>query len=315
MGLIMRAHGISCDNLRSIEIVTADGMVRTANQSEHPELLWAARGGGRGLGVVTSFEFDLHPLGPEVASAGYIYPYEEATQVLRAFCDAAPGFPDTVTPELMFFTIPPIPDFPEELHGARVVIASGVFAGPAEEGMSVLAPLGELGTPIGDMNGIVPYVELQSAFDGIFPDGGRYYMKSHMMDEVTDGAIDVLLAEDAKAREDVDMLVVLRTLGGAIGRVTSDESAYAHRSAVFNLSFDTAWTDPARDTEGIGWARETWDAMLPFANGGVYVNFSGLGDEAAGLRKAVLGSSEQRLNDIRASYDSDGLFDAAAYRP
>ena len=315
LGVIMRAHGLSCDNLQSIEVVTADGMVRTASRTEHPELLWAARGGGRGLGVVTSFEFDLHPLGPEIASVGFLYSYEDAADVLRAFGDAATGFPDTVTPELIMVDIPPVPDFPEELHGARVVIAAGVYAGPANEGMPALAPLGKLGTPVGDMNGIVSYAGLQSSFDAFFPDQGRYYMKSHMMDEVTDDAINSMLTIDAEAHEDVQMAIALRTMGGAIGRVGPDESAFAHRSANFNLSMDTGWTDPARDDEGIAWARTIWDATLPFSNGGVYVNFSGLDEEAAGLRDAVLGSSEQRLNDIRASYDPDGLFEAAAYRP
>lgn len=314
LGVLMRAYGLSCDGLRSVEIVTADGEVRTASRDEHPELLWAARGGGRGLGVVTSFTYDLHPLGPEVASAMYLYPYEDAHRVIRAFADAAPGFPETVTPELAVLTIPPAPDFPEELHGARVLIVAGTYAGPASEGAAHLAPLGDLGTPLGDMSGPTPYVDVQSSVDDLLPDGERYYMKSHFMDEVPDEAIRLLLDHD-RARENPDALIVLRTMGGAIASVGSDESAFAHRSAQFNLSIDTQWTDPAHDTEGVGWARASWDALRPFSTGGVYVNFSGLDEEADELRGAVQGLNEGRLAEIRRTYDPEGLFEAAAGRP
>jgi FAD/FMN-containing dehydrogenase len=314
LGVAMRELGLSCDALRSIEIVTADGMVRTASANEHPDLFWAARGGGRGLGVVTSFEFALRPLGPEVETLTAIYAYVDAANVLRAFCDAAPSFPDTVTPEAMFITLPPVPDFPEELHGQRVFIVSGVYAGPVEDGGAALAPLKDLGTPLGDMAGPVPYVELQSAFDGLLPEGERYYMKSHFMDELTDDAISALIDVDGETHEGVEMLTVVRTMGGAISRVRPDDSAFAHRSATFNLSLDTHWTDPAVDQDGVSWARRAWDATQPFSTGGVYVNFSGLDDDTAGLRSAILGSSERRLNEVRGNYDPDGLFESAAYR-
>lgn len=263
---------------------------------------------------MTSLEFDLHPLGPEVASYGYLYPYEEAATVLRAFTDAAPGFPESVTPELLLMTVPPMPELPEELHGQRVVLASGIHAGPPDEAGELLAPLGELGTPLGDMNAIAQYAELQSSFDAIVPDGARYYMKSHFMDTISNEAIEALLTSDAESHEGVDMFVVLRTMGGSISRVSSDESAFAHRSANFNLSIDTKWTEPAHDADGIAWARSMWDVTQPFSTGGVYVNFGGLSDEAADVRPAVLGASEQRQGEIRRAYDPDGLFEGAAHR-
>ena len=314
LGLLGRAFGLACDGLRSIEIVTADGMVRTASREEHPELFWAARGAGRGLGVVTSFEFDLKPLGPEVFNATTIHAYDDAADLLRGFCDLAPTMPESVTPELFFIDVPPVPDFPEELHGQRVIVVSGVYAGPVDEAVAVLEPLIKLGTPMADVSGPVPYAELQSSFDGMFPDEGRYYMKSHFMDEITDDAISALLQLDGQ-RDDVKALIVLRTMGGAIARVGADESAFAHRSAVFNLSVDTKWTDPAHDEEGIAWARSSWDALRPFATGGVYINFSGTSDEAAELRGSVLGASEQRVAQIRNDYDPTGLFESAAHAP
>lgn len=189
---MMRTYGLSCDNLRSVEIVTADGMVRTASRDEHPDLFWAVRGGGRGLGVVTSFEFELHPLGPEVATALVLYPYEDASAVLRAWREVAGGAADTVAPEIALWSIPPLPDVPEELHGAPVVVVAGVHIGPPADAGAVLAPLRQLGTPLADMSSTTAYVESQSALDEQFPDGGRYYWKSHFVDELSDELLDAL---------------------------------------------------------------------------------------------------------------------------
>lgn len=310
----MRAYGLACDSLRSVEIVTADGMVRTASRDDHADLFWAARGGGRGIGAVTSFTFDLHPLGPDVASAMFIYPYDDAAQVIRAFADVAPTLPERVGPELVVITVPPAPDFPEALHGQRVVIVAGMYAGPADEGHEPLRPLGELGTPLGGEIADAPYLELQSTFDPLFPDGGRYYMKSHFMDDLSDDAIASLLRADA-SRPDAEVLIALRTMGGAVSRVSSDESAFAHRAAAFNLSIDPSWTDPSLDDRVISWAREAWDALQPHANGGVYLNFSGLDDDADALQAAIQGSTAGRLAEIRRSYDPDGIFEPAAQRP
>jgi FAD/FMN-containing dehydrogenase len=314
MGLVMRAHGLACDNLSAIEIVTAEGRVLRASEDEHPDLLWAARGGGRGLGVVTSFELDLHPLGPEVAFAQVLYSAREAESILRAWPELVLSVPESVTPQLLLWTIPADPAFPSELHGARVVIALGLFAGPAAEADAALAPFHRLGTPLLDMSGIAPYLAVQSSFDEVFPAGGRYYMKSHFMDDLGDPAIATLLDWDRRLPTS-EALVALRTMGGAVSRIGAEESAYPHRSARFNLSFDAGWTDPARDEVTLGWARGAWDAMRPFATGGVYINFSGFGEEAEELRGAVFGSSAERLATIRAEHDPAGLFADAAHRP
>jgi FAD/FMN-containing dehydrogenase len=311
MGVLMRAYGLSCDNLRAVEIVTADGVVRTASRDAHPEL-WAVRGGGRGLGVVTLFEFDLHPLGPQVAMAQVLYPYADAQRVLRAWRDATLQVPETVTPELVLWSIPTDPKIPAELHGAKVVLVAGVYAGPPSEAAAALAPWKQLGTPLADQSATMSYLQIQSALDALFPDGGRYYMKSHFLDELTDEAIDRLLECDVR-RPNPETLIVIRTLEGAIAR--AETSSYAHRSARHNVSIDAAWFDPALDKAAISWARETWETIQPFANGGVYVNFAGLGDEAPGLRDALLGSNQERLGHVRAEYDPEGLFESAAHRP
>jgi FAD/FMN-containing dehydrogenase len=312
MGRLMRAHGLSCDNLRSIEIVTADGLVRTASREEHTDLFWAARGGGRGLGVVTSFEFDLHPLGPKVAKAEVLYPYADAGEVLRAWRDLTPHLPDTVTAEVALWSIPADPAIPAELHGVKVVVVAGIYAGPADEAAAALAPLAKLGSPLIDASATVDYVQLQGAVDAAFPAGGRYYFKSHFLHALTDLAIEDLLEQDAQ-RPNPQSLIIIRALGGAIARVGDDEGAYPHRHAQYNLSIDAGWTDPAMDATAIGWARSSWEAMRPFATGSVYVNFAGLGDEAD--RIELYGPNATRLDGIRTAYDPDGIFASAAGRP
>lgn len=312
LGVMMRTHGLSCDNLRSVEIVTADGMVRRASADEHRDLFWAARGAGRGLGVVTAFEFDLHPLGPDVAGALVLYPYEDAAAVLRAWRDVAAAAPDTVAPEIALWSIPPLPDVPEEFHGAPVVLVAGTFIGPPAEAAPVLAPLRQLGAPVEDMSGTSPYLESQSALDDLFPDGGRYYWKSHLLDEISDDLVDVLVDRDA-ARPSPGSMIIIRTLGGAIARVGDDETAYPHRAARFNLSIDGSWPDPALDRTAIDWVRSTWDAVAPFATGGVYLNFAGFGGDSDAT--ATAGHHHHRLDEIRRAYDPDGLFAGAAARP
>jgi hypothetical protein len=311
MGRIMRAHGLASDNVRSLEIVTADGVVRTASRTEHSDLFWAACGGGRGLGVVTSFEFDLHPLGPQVATAQVLYPYEQARQVMRAWRDLTLVAPETVSPELVLWSIPPDPAIPAELHGQKVVIIAAVHAGDPADGAPALAALTQLGTPLIDLSGTVPYVEVQRALDPAFPDGGRYHFKSHFLDSLDDEAIDTLLDCDAR-RPNPESLMVIRTLGGAIGRVGDEDSSYPHRGAAYNLSIDASWSDPAFDETALGWARTTWTALQPFSNGGVYLNFAGLDAETD--RQAVYGASVRRLEEIRRAHDTDGVLDDTAAR-
>jgi FAD/FMN-containing dehydrogenase len=312
MGALMRAHGLSCDNLRSIEIVTADGAVRTASREEHPDLFWAACGGGRGLGVVTSFEFNLHRLGPPVALAQVLYPYRDAAAVLGAWRDLTPKLPDTITPEVVLWSVPPDPQIPAGMHGAKVVMVAGMFAGAAADGARALAPLAELGTPLLDLSATVNYVDAQSALDAAFPPGGRYFFKSHFLNELTDQAIEAVLAADSK-RPNPESLIVIRTLGGAIRDVADDDSTYPHRGAQYNLSVDASWFDATLDSTAIGWARASWAAMAPFSTGGVYVNFAGLGQEVD--RTAAFGPNVSQLDSIQQAYDPDGIFAAAAARP
>lgn len=312
MGLLQRAFGLACDNLRSIEIVTADGVVRTASATEHTDLFWAARGAGRGLGVVTAFEFDLRPLGPEVAAAWVVYPDDDARVVARAFRDLALAAPESVSPELMLWSVPPDPEIPAELHGRPVAMVLGLFAGPAAEATSVLAPFAELGTPMMDLGGRFPYAELQSSADDLFPDDGRYYFKSHFADDLDEDAIETLVTSFERRPNELS-LVAVRTLGGAIDRVGSHESAYPHRGRRFNVSFDAAWTGAQNDGALIGWARDSFRAFTDHATGGVYINFAGFDDESDVSTSDVFGN-EARLAEVRSEYDPAGVFATAATR-
>jgi len=313
MGLLQRAFGLACDNVRSIEVVTADGVVRTASADEHTDLYWAARGAGRGLGVVTSFEFGLRPLGPEVAAGWVVYPPDDARTVVRAWRDAALASPRTVSPELLLWAIPPDPEIPAELHGKSAVMALGLYAGDPAESSEVLEPFAELGTPLLDLGGTMPYADLQCSADELFPEGKRYYFKSHFADEIDDGAVDVLVSS-FEARPTAESVVVVRTLGDAVDEVGADESAYPHRGRRFNISFDAAWSDASDDDRAVGWARRSWTAFRPFAAGGVYVNFAGFDDESDVTTAHTLGSAD-RLAQVRSTYDPEGLFTAAAQRP
>lgn len=311
MGLLMRAHGLACDNLRSLQIVTADGVVRTASRTDHPDLFWAARGGGRGIGVVTSFEFDLHPLGPQVALAQLFYPYSQAREVLRAWRDMTAEIPETLTPEVVLWSVPPDPAIPAELHGQKVVVVRAIHAGDPADGHSALAPLAQLGTPLLNVSGTVPYVAVQSALDAAFPEGGRYYFKSHYLDRIGDDAIDTVLACDAK-RPNPQSLIVIRTLGGAIDRANGDGGSYPHRGARYNLSIDAGWSEAAFDETALDWARTSWSDLQPFATGGVYINFAGLDADTG--RAAVYGGHARRLHDIRRIYDPDRVLDDTGER-
>jgi FAD/FMN-containing dehydrogenase len=312
MGLLQRAFGLACDNLRAVEIVTADGVVRRASAGEHPDLFWAARGAGRGIGVVTAFEFDLHPLGPDVACAQVMYPASQAGAVARAWRDLAMSAPESVSPELMFWSIPPDPEIPSELHGLPVVIALGIYAGDPADADAALAPFHELGEPLLDVSGVVPYADLQASADELVPDGGRYYFKAHFADQLTDEALDDLVELHANRPTDLTLIAV-RTLGGAIDRVRADESAYPHRGHRFNVSVDAVWKDAADDDRAIEWSRSAWSAWKHHAVGGVYMNFAGLEDETDVTGTDLFGN-EARLAEIRVAYDPDGVFAAAATR-
>lgn len=248
IGWLRRAVGLGVDNLRSVEIVTVDGDVLTASESENSELFWAIRGGGANVGVVTSFEMELVEVGPEVAIAQVIYPIEAASHVLRSYRAYAAEVPDEVTTLVVLMRIPPLPMIPPEAIGVPVVMLYGVYAGPTEEGENAMAPLRELDEPMMDMSGPQLLAGVHEVARELFPDARRYSWPSLYATELTDEVIETMADDLVNAPSDESELGIWH-LGGAIADVDGDATAFGFRDAEFMLSVGAAWDDPERDEE------------------------------------------------------------------
>ena len=307
MGVLHRTFGLAIDNLRAVEIVTADGQVRTANETENPDLFWAVRGAGSNFGVVTWFEFALHPLGPEIYMVVPIFALEDAPTVLRKYRALAASAPDEVNPQGIFWSIPAIDDFPAEVHGKPILAFQAVYAGDPDEGERLLAPILDWATPLMDLGGRAPYADAQCAFDPFFPIGWLYYWKSLMLEELSDAAIDAIV-QAAADRPSPEGMINVWQQGGAIRRVAPDAMAYNRRDAEYLISLDTTWTDPADSERCIAWTRKTWSEMQKHGQGGVYLNFAGLGEEKEQLVRAGYGSNYDRLVELKTKYDPENLF-------
>jgi FAD/FMN-containing dehydrogenase len=307
MGFLRRKWGLACDNLRSVEIVTAAGEVLTASESQHADLFWGVRGGGGNFGVVTSFEFDLYPLGPEIYGAVVVYAGAETEQVIRKWRDFILQAPDEVTCDLLIWGMPPLPGVPQEMHWAPIVMAAAMYAGDVQTGEQVLQPVRELGHALVDISGPRTYVAMQRDLDPLFPSGQLYYWKSIFADAYDDAVIaaTVKLAND---RPSPQTLLGLRGLGGAMSRVPEDATAYGNRQALFNLSIDTTWQDPARSADMVAWTRAAWARMRDLTGGGTYLNFAGLGEENETLARAGYGINVARLREVKRRYDPTNFF-------
>jgi hypothetical protein len=308
-GWLRRKYGLSCDNVVEAQVVCADGEVRTASAESNPDLYWAIRGGGGNFGIVTSFTFKLHPLGPIVAFSGNFYPLEDEAEILRGWRDYVEAAPNEVTSVCVSLTFPADPEMPEAIHDRPVAVIGGVYAGDPDEGMKVLQPLRELGTHLVDLSQPMPFTAVQTAFDPLFPRNQlRAYWKSQYLDELSDGAIDLMAAKAAERPAPLT-LVNMFHMGGAIADVGAEETAFSERSSPYMVSIDGMWSDAADDAANVAWVRSTFDAFSEFGTGGVYLNFTGLDDEApsAGVDSAY-GRNLSRLGKVKAAYDPDNFF-------
>lgn len=292
----------------SVEIVTADGQVRTASARENPDLYWAVRGAGSNFGAVTWFEFDLHPIGPEIYQVVPLFSLDDAPKVLREYRSFGASAPEAVNPQAMLWSVPPVEDLPAELHGTPILAVQVMYAGDPDEGERLLRPVLDWAVPIADLGGRAPYTATQTSFDPFFPVGGLYYWKSLLLKEATDEALDAIV-DAARERPSPQAMINLWQLGGAISRVASDATAYVHRESPYLLSFDTSWVDPADTDRCIAWTRRTWSTMHDrFGLGGAYLNFAGFGEEKDALVRASYGGNFERLAAIKAKYDPGNLF-------
>jgi FAD/FMN-containing dehydrogenase len=303
-----RMHGMSIDNLLSVDLVTADGRFLRASESEHPELFWALRGGGGNFGVATAFEYRLHALGPEVMFLACLYPLERIRTVMMAWRDFVATAPDETTVDTLLWSIPPHPAFPEALHSHPVIGVGGMYAGAAEEGERLFRPLRALATPLLDMSGIMPYTVVQGAFDPFFPPHVlRYYWKSAYLDSMSDEVL-AALTRCAGKRSSPRTLLSIRHLEGAISRVPAGATGFGDRSAPFLLSIDTTWEHAAEDAEHIAWTRNLWSEMQRFSRGAMYFNFPGFLEEGESLLRDSYGANYGRLVKLKHKYDPTNLF-------
>lgn len=310
MGHLRRKYGLSCDNLLALELVTADGRVRRVSQTKHPALFWALRGGGDNFGVVTAFEYWLHPLGPEIFFSSVFYSLAMAKEALQAFRTYAATAPDEVSTLITLVTVPDVPFFPAEARGQPAIGFVSCYAGPVATGERALQPLREFGTPLADLSSAMPYTEVQTFFDEDYPAGElRYAWSSLYLNNLSDDLIDEVITM-CETRPSLRSTVDIWQMGGAISRVDEEATALSKRQAPFLLGVKANWKYAADDEANIAWARACIAAARPFCDGSQYCNFPGLHEAGDPASQAIYGygSKLERLVTLKTIYDPTNLF-------
>jgi FAD/FMN-containing dehydrogenase len=304
-GWTTRKYGMTIDCLRSADVVTADGSMVRASETENPDLFWALRGGGGNFGIVTSFEFQAHPVGPEVLSGLIVHPIADAPGLLQEYRRIVAGAPDELTCWVVMRQAPPLPFIPEEWHGKEVLVFALCYCGDMAEGEKATAELRALGSPIADVVSPHPFAGWQAAFDPLLTPGARNYWKSHDFEELSDGAIaEVLDAIGSLPSPECEVFIA--HVGGKMSRVAADATAYPVRSSHFIMNVHTRWREASDDNACIQWARDLFDAAAPHATGSVYVNF--MPDDEEGRVSNAYGANHARLAQIKAKYDPGNMF-------
>ncbi|MBI4339761.1 MAG: FAD-binding oxidoreductase [Chloroflexi bacterium] len=304
-GWLSRKHGMTVDNLVSADVVTADGKLVRANEKENAELFWGIRGGGGNLGIVTMFEFQLHPVGPEVFSGLIVYPLDQAKTVLTRYAEFVKGMSDDLCVWVVMRKAPPLPFLPQEVHGKEVVVLAACHAGDPGEGQRAVAPLLSFGKPVGQHLGVQPYTAWQSAFDPLLTPGARNYWKSHNLTNLTGAAIDAVV-QQLTSLPSPQCEIFFGLIGGKASRIPRDATAYAHRDTLFAMNIHGRWEQASEDERGIAWTRHAFQSMTPYATGGVYVNF--MTQEETDRVGAAYGPSYERLRGLKRRYDPTNLF-------
>jgi FAD/FMN-containing dehydrogenase len=304
-GWLSRKWGLAVDNLLSAEIVTADGQRCHVSDHNEPDLFWAIRGGGGNFGVVTRFEFALHPVGPEVTAGLVVFPFAQAREVLRQYRD----FVDTLSDDLSVWGVlraaPPLPFLPPEVHGQPIVALAAFSTLPPDQALAALAPLRGFGQVLGEHLGAVPYTAWQQAFDPLLAPGARNYWKSHNFRTLADGAIDTVV-EYAGKLPTPQCEIFLGLIGGQANTKAPDATAYPHRDVLYAMNVHGRWDSPLDDARCIGWSREFFAAAAPYAAGSVYINF--MTQEEGGRIREAYGANYERLVEAKKRYDPQNLF-------
>jgi FAD/FMN-containing dehydrogenase len=304
-GWLTRKYGMTIDNLLAAEVVTADGNRLSANQNENADLFWAIRGGGGNFGVVTDFEFTLHALGPEILAGLMVFPFDQASQVLKRYREFVDTAPEDLNVWVVLRQAPPLPFLPERVHGKEVVVLAVFYAGDTAQGEMLIAPLRGFGDLVGEHIGVQPYTTWQQAFDPLLAPGARNYWKSHNFTELSDGALNSMI-EFAGKLPSPQCEIFVGLIAGAANRVAPDAMAYGHRDARFVMNVHGRWDEPAQDARCIAWAREFFKASAPYASAGAYVNF--MTEDERDRIAAAYGRNYDRLVQIKRKYDPDNVF-------
>ena len=304
-GWLSRKFGFTVDNLISADVVTADGELVQASAAENPDLFWAIRGGGGNFGVVTSFEFKLHPVGPDVVSGLIVHPFGRARELLAGYREVAAAAPDELTVWVVLRKAPPLPFLPAEVHGKEVLVFAVCYTGEPANAEKALAPLRALGEPIADVIGVQPYAAWQTAFDPLLTPGAFNYWKSHNFTALSDGLLDTLV-DYVGTLPTAECEIFIAQVGGASNRIGADATAYPHRDANFVMNVHTRWRDRGDEQTAIKWAREFFAATAPHATGGVYVNF--MPEDETERVPGAYGANYARLAALKAKYDPGNLF-------
>jgi FAD/FMN-containing dehydrogenase len=309
IGWLRSRHGLCIDNLIGADVVTADGRLRHASPTENEDLFWALRGGGGNFGVVTSFEFALHPVGPEVMFCAPIYPAEAGAAPIRFWRDFLADRSDRIGSLCEFSTLADDPGLPREVWGKRVYTLAAVYAGDAREGEALLQPLREQGELAADFSGRMPYCEAQKLFDALIPFGRhRCYWKSHYLAHLDDALIDELLAGSAAAPSR-NTLTSIWNFGGATAAVPAEATAFSDRSMPYMFSIDGIWSNPEDDEANMTWARQLWDRLRRHSHQNrMYLNFPGHGEDSRALLRTTLGANYDRLLAVKRKYDPRNVF-------
>jgi FAD/FMN-containing dehydrogenase len=308
IGWLQRKHGLTCDNLISADVVTADGRLVTADEQHNPELLWALRGGGGNFGVVTSFEYQAHPVGPQVYVAFVVHAGSDAAAALRYYRDWACSAPDEVSSFAILWHAPELEEIPAEHHHTPIAVYLAVHCGDPARAQQDVQPLREFGSPIADLSDTMRYLDAQAFFDADYPAHEmRYYWKSHFLRELPDEAITTLIDLNEKTPSPHSTLDLWQ-LGGAFARPAAQDTAFGDRSAPFLLGIESNWEHREDDDAGVTWGREVFHRMQPYSTGAQYLNFPGLYEDNDATVRCTFGSNLDRLATLKRRYDPTNLF-------
>jgi FAD/FMN-containing dehydrogenase len=309
IGWLMRKHGLTVDNLLEAEVVTADGEIIRASDREHPDLFWALRGGGGNFGVVTSFRFALHPVGPILTAGPVFWAAEDTSDVLRFYREFAADAPDELMTIVRLGTVPPLPVISDEVHFRPAIAVASCYAGSVEDGEQAVRALREFRTPLVDLVGPTPYLALQSGLDSTVPHGWRYYWKGTNLDALSDAVVDIVAAHAYQATSPRSYAAIFHS-GGTVARAAAGATPYSGRGVQHIMSIDAVWLPEQDDTTRAAetaWAGSFFDALQP-QSAGVYVNFLDADDNPSRIHEAYRDTTYRRLAALKRRYDPENVF-------